>query len=326
MPEITFHHGRLPNDPTKARIWLGRFLDFAELNAQIAPPVKVDWGSGVTDWGMYLNDSLGDCTCADLGHTIKQTSLYGTKVEISVTDADVLKTYKAVSGYDGTPATDNGAVIQDVMSYWRKTGIGGHKSLAFAEVDITNLDEVYAAIEVFGSVHLGLNFPAFAMDQFNNGQPWDVQTTNAKIEGGHDVVGVGYDKAQGTITVVTWGALQTVTLAFFKKYFEEGWIAILPEWVNVQGVNPEGIDLYGLGQQLHILTGDPNPFPAPAPVPDPVPTPIPTPPPAPTPVPVSGSDALLWSQTKVWASQRHVSGNKAAAAAVNAWAKAKGLV
>lgn len=52
--------------------------------------------------------------------------------------------------------------------------------------------------------------------------------------------------------------------------------------------------------------------------------PAPVPVPAPIPV-VGGDDALLWTRTAVWAGQRHVGSNKAAANAVKAWAKTKGF-
>ena len=47
------------------------------------------------------------------------------------------------------------------------------------------MNEHLLAAYLFGAVGIGIRFPAFAMDQFNAGQPWDVQTTNAKIDGGH---------------------------------------------------------------------------------------------------------------------------------------------
>ena len=39
------------------------------------PPPTADWTAGITGWGMMLNDSIGDCTCAGLGHSQQVASL-----------------------------------------------------------------------------------------------------------------------------------------------------------------------------------------------------------------------------------------------------------
>src|SRR5262249_17941449 len=154
-------------------------------------------------------------------------STYGQGQTVTVSDADVLAKYEALSGYDpATGANDTGLVVQDVLNDWVKNGIAGHKALAFAQVDLSNTTEVKAAIAIFGWVYLGINFPDSAMNQFNDGQPWDV-VRGAKVEGGHAIPagfydGVGYK-------VVTWGAVQGMTQAFWNKYVEECWVVVTPE-------------------------------------------------------------------------------------------------
>jgi hypothetical protein len=311
LPEITFRGGRLPNDPNKARVALRPFLRVDE----VPPPRESDRYSQVPSWPMFLNDKLGDCTCADLGHTLQQTALYGDGAEVHVTDDDVLTAYKAVSGYNGDPSTDQGAVIQDVMNYWRTTGVAGHKSLAFAEVNVKDVAEVKAAINLFGSVHFGLLFPAFAMDQFNAGQPWTPATRNTTIEGGHDVVGVGYDPQW--LYVVTWGRVQKVAWTFVARYFEEAWVAVIPEWVNdASGRTPTGLDLHGLGAEVAALTGGENPFPENPPEPPPPGDGLP-------PAVVDAVRALLAdTRLAAWAAGRHTGDNRRAARAVDAIFKA----
>src|SRR6478735_8563226 len=147
--------GRLPNDPFAPRLRLGRFL-----TSLLPFPENEDWISEIPTWPMYLNDEIGDCTFATAGHTIQVFNWYGLGKVVKVTDADVLKGYSAVSGYDPqTGANDDGCVVQDVLNYWRKTGVGGHKIAAFAEVDLSNEDELRAAMNLFGTVYLGINFP-----------------------------------------------------------------------------------------------------------------------------------------------------------------------
>jgi len=249
---IDFKGGRLPNDQSKPRLLFKNYL------AAPVAPEKSDWLSEVHDWPMYLNDSIGDCTCAGAGHILQATSTYGKGTEVKLADSDILAAYEAVSGYDpSTGANDNGAVMQDVLSYWRKTGIGDHKILAFAELDIKNIDEVKHALSLFGSLYVGINFPSSAMTQFNNGKPWTVDN-RAKVIGGH-AIHVGQFDAT-TWGLITWGAVQQMDQGFWDKYVEEAWVVVTPEWFNENGQTPTGLDLITLGQDVADITGGENPF------------------------------------------------------------------
>ena len=263
--------GRLPNDPSKPR------LNLAPLLTAAAPtyPENKDWLSAVANWPMYLNDNIGDCTCAAAGHMIQAFTTYGQGQTVTITDDDVLAAYEAVSGYNPqTGENDNGAVMQDVLNFWRTAGIGRHKILAFAEVDTHNEDELRAALNLFGTLYLGINFPDTAMDQFNEGKPWDV-APNATNEGGHAINAGYYDVSDRMWKVVTWGQVQPMTQEFFDTYVEEAWVVVSEEWLNKEGNNPDGINMSALGEQFTALTGELSPFPA-APPPEPSPEPVPT--------------------------------------------------
>jgi hypothetical protein len=217
----------------------------------------VDRASKVDSWPMYDNDSIGDCTCAAVGHVIQAWTAYaGT--EATINDFDVLAAYEAVSGYNpATGANDNGAAEQDVLNYWRKTGVGGHKILAFAQLeDLENLTMAKQAVDLFGSLYIGLDIPDTAMQQFMAGEPWDV-VKGAQIEGGH-AVPVQYwgTNEAGEIGVVTWGKLQRMTRAFWRAYVEEAWVVISQDWLNANGDTIEGFDLAQLEADFTALTGD----------------------------------------------------------------------
>lgn len=258
---IKFKGGRLPPVSSMPRLLLRPFM-----GTVAAAPASVDWHSNVADWPMYLNDQLGCCTEAMVGHNLQNTSTYGDGATETITDDDVLKAYERVSGYrPDDPSTDQGAVIQNVYNDWRKNGVGGHKALAFAEVDVSDLNEVKTAINTFGGAGLGITVTQQMMDDFNAGKGWT--RAGGKSLGGHAIVAVGYD-ADG-VDVVTWATVIRMTWTMFRKVCEEAWIAVLPEWVNDQtGEDPLGVDLYGLGEALSALTGDGNPF---------LPTPTPSP-------------------------------------------------
>lgn len=273
----------MPNDPSKPRLKLASLLTSA------APtyPENRDWISAVANYPMFGNDRIGDCTCATAGHIIQSLSTYGQGSTSTITLKDVISAYSAVSGYDpNTGRNDNGAVIQDVLNYWRKNGIGGHKILAFAEVDFKNKDELFAAMNMFGTIYLGINFPNTAMDQFNRDEPWDY-VPGAYSEGGHAINASYYDVSDKLWKVVTWGKVQPMTQAFWDHYVEEAWVVITQEWFNAQGNSPTGLDTHALGEQFANMTHEENPFPdAPEPTDDPT--------------PVADEDIVLMAAAEKW--------------------------
>lgn len=267
---LTFRGGRLPAEPARAHLKYSRYA-----RALAAPPVSADWLSLVTSWQMLLNDQLGDCTFAGVGHKVAGDTRYGQGAAEELTDQDVLAGYEVVGGYrPGDPSTDQGCVMQDVLKFWQKTGVGGHRILAYAKVDISNLDELKQAIATFGQVYAGFNFPSTAMAQFNAGKPWTV-VRGAKSEGGHCVTIGAYD-ADG-LTCVTWGRAQRMTWGFFQRYFDEVWVVVDDDFENrATGVDAQGWDKVQLGADFAELTGEPSPWPdAPTPAPAPNPTPSP---------------------------------------------------
>ncbi len=140
-------YGKLPAQPARPHLKLS-----AAMRSLAAPPPRADWQSDAIAWPMYGNDQIGDCTCAAVGHIVNQFTYYGTGEEVQPSEANVIKMYSAITGYKpGKPATDTGAYCQDVLGYWRKTGLEGHKIVAYAALDASNLDEVKQAIAAYPS-------------------------------------------------------------------------------------------------------------------------------------------------------------------------------
>lgn len=270
---MSYRLGKLPAQPARPQLRLAKLA-----TALPSPPTTVNFYSDVTDWPMYGNDRYGDCVEAGTGHHEEQISRYGQGATVEVTDDAVLDMYSQVTGFNpDDPNTDQGTLVQDALAWWRKgSGLAGHAIVAYASVDPSNATEVKQAIATFGAVGVGFNFPAYAMDQFDAGKPWDVQKANATIEGGHYVIVVGYD---GTyFYVVTWGAIQKMTPAFFRKYVDEGWVIIDDEMIST--LSDFGADLHAFGEEFADLTGQANPFPGSNPTPAP---------PAPGPVDPTGA-------------------------------------
>jgi len=204
------------------------------------PPPAKDWTNNILDWGMMMNDKLGDCTIAGVGHAVQVWSANLGK-EITVDDNTVLSYYENWDGYNpADPSTDAGGIELDVLNDWHKNGFSGHALLAFATPKVSNLDQIRQSINLFGGVYIGLGLPITAQTQ----DVWDVVPkggANAKKGswGGHCVFVPKYD--QHGFTCITWGGLKTMTVPFWKKYCDEAYTLLGQDWINEKG-SPSGFN------------------------------------------------------------------------------------
>lgn len=230
-------------------------------------PDKVDHFSTVSDWGMYGNDHFGVCGPTGVANQRKQITRYLSGAEVSPTQDDVFDLYRRSGnpGFDpATGADDNGVDLQTMCEALLSGGIGGVKPIAFAQVDHTNLDEVRAAIAIFGSVLLGVDLELAQQTQTGNGL-WDYRRSSEW--GGHAVLAGRYSSGPDRTAVITWAEVVNVTDAFFAHQLDEVWAVIWPEHLGTVEFQ-QGVDLAGLAADYEALTGRPFPV-EPAPVPTP---------------------------------------------------------
>jgi hypothetical protein len=235
-----------------------RTLQFgAYLTAQLAPPPPaVNWAKPVTQWPMMGNDQYGDCTCAAAGHMIEEWTANTGAVEV-LPDTAILQAYNYFA--HGNP--DAGANMLDVLKYWRKTGIGGDKISAFAQLEPQSDIELQDAVSIFGNCYIGLELPNFAVAPNTDflKTPWLVPAGGAvgnaapNPNNGHCVPAVAYD--QRFIYVVTWGALKTMSWQFYDAYADEAFAVLSTDWINKKlGTAPPGFDMATLQQDLAQVT------------------------------------------------------------------------
>lgn len=246
--------GKLPPKPHLRTLKLSKYLNKLPLS-----PASIDWGSKVADWLMLGNgpdptvtypnfQGAGDCTCAAAGHAIIEW-LTQNDLPITITATDVLAAYSAITGYDptqtdaqGNNPTDNGAAMTDVLAYWQKVGIGGHKIAAWLQVDHNNLAEVCHAIYSFGGAYTGVNLPDDAMDEFNQPLPaWADVSEPADPDEGHAIWTPGYDPMDQD--EVTWGQEIPASLPWAAKYVDEQYVVLGLDWLAPNGMSPSNLNM-----------------------------------------------------------------------------------
>lgn len=197
------------------------------------PPVSVDWSKGIIEFGMMLNDQLGDCTIAAVGHAVQVWSANSSN-EITVPDSDISKYYSLWDGYDpnatlvdGQNPTDQGGVEVDVLNDWHASDFAGVKLLGYADPSPQDALHVKQAVALFGGLYIGLALPLCAQTQ----AVWDFTDGPLGVAGswgGHAVWVLGYD-ADG-LTCVTWGQLKRMTWAFWLAYCDESHALVSNIW------------------------------------------------------------------------------------------------
>lgn len=234
--------------PDRKQLWLGRYVAPALYSA--APPFD-DW-TGSIRYSWFKNNELGCCTITAIAHIIEQRcALIGEKCKI--TDDDIVRAYARVTGYDGTPATDNGGQMRDALKYAQKYGIGGHKIGPYMAINVSDPNELRAALHSFGSVYIGGDLPKRITEQ---GNTWAIpKQTDARDRprslGGHAWMLSGYD-------AIGWWSMPWVSVTAFPDdwaltYLDEGYVFFDDLWATRTRVAPNGFDYDRLQHDMRQL-------------------------------------------------------------------------
>ncbi len=225
-------------------------------------PQEVDYTQRVSNWPMFDNDKIGDCTIASAAHLIQLYTSYTKPSPIIVPQTEINNVYSTVGGWNpADPATDCGAVEYTVLNYWLNTGIntGSYidKIAGFARVNPMNPTELKYSIWWFGGLYIGVNLPAVWQTTLNWSMPANTTGPNAPGSwGGHAIPVVAYNPEY--ITVVSWGMLVQMDWQAYQTYCDEAWAVISPDFINQQGYTPAHFDWpYLLAGMQHIREGIP---------------------------------------------------------------------
>ncbi len=271
-------------------------------------PTTADNLGHVAAWELGGNDQFGTCGPTSVANVRRQVVTYLAFGAPFPSLNDVFDLYRRSGNPRFDPALapddprqdDNGVDMQTMLEALLAGGIGGHKPLAFAQVDHSNIDELRAAIDIFGGLLYGVTLEMAQRTQTDTGL-WDYRASPEW--GGHAILAGRYTSSPRgeDIAVVTWAAVVGTTDAFEQRQLDEAWVVIWPEHLTSAAFQ-QGVDLAALAAAFADLTG--RPFPTVDP-----PAPAPSPSPAPDKGPLAEL-AALW--------RKEVS-------AVEAWLKARGL-
>ena len=147
--------GKRPRRHDPRTLKLVRYMTSALPN----PPASVDYTRGVREWGMMLNDQLGDCIIADgPGHATQVWTLNATGAMVTPPDSLILATYEKWCGYNpADPTTDLGGIELDVLNNWRQQGFAGHALDAYVAIELGARDMGHGTRDTgFGTRESGL--------------------------------------------------------------------------------------------------------------------------------------------------------------------------
>ena len=215
-------------------------------------PESVNYFTGLPDdLGSFLNNELGNCTCAAYYHAL-QVWNYNILGNIN-TEADqcVKSLYITTCGYDpNTPWKDPGGDEKTVLTYLVNSGAptktGNHKLNAFIQLPINNKDIVKFSILNCGVIYLSLFVPRYIKPE-NGASPyiWDLmRSEDNTFLGNHAVISGGYDS--GGLYVISAGRQYYMTWEFFYSFVYLGYALIDSSWTKQDGKTPEGLTLAAL--------------------------------------------------------------------------------
>ena len=213
--------------------------------SQVAFPPVMAWERPI-DYGMLGNDSVGDCTIAGHYHLrMNWHAVANAGTPLVVTTQQALDDYSAITGYNpADPSTDQGANMPDVLAYYKDK---------YATLDIQNVDQIKAAMYLFGGAFIGFNVPQSMADQLNNGYDpdWAYSASDKPSGEGHCVTPLGYGR--DGLAVCSWGKIYRTSWDFWLAWVDEAYALASSEWIKALGVSPSGLDLNGLLADLGKL-------------------------------------------------------------------------
>lgn len=223
----------------------------------LTPPPSLNWMRKVREWPLLGNDRMGNCVFVSCAHLVQGWTAYARGAEYRIPQGEVVAAYSTVTGYDPRSGrNDNGTRTLDALNFWRRTGIGGRKIVAYVKLDHHDHAEVRTAAHLFGGIYIAADLPLAADDQFRRRKRWTVQSGSRGRRGswgGHAMHLGAYGPTGYSVT--TWGRTQSLTTGWWNAYVDEAFAVISEDWLDqAGGLNPNGFDVDAMLADLRRIT------------------------------------------------------------------------
>ena len=235
-------------------------------------PAARNYLTPLSNWKVLGNNRYGVCAAVEWSNSRRLMNFSMNGVDVYPTQEQVFELYKSQNP-SGSRTQDDGMDYQTLLEHLHTYGgPDGVKAKAFARVDVNDLEEVKAAVYIFGEVWLGVGIQQENMNDFYSQRPLNYYP-GKPVLGGHAILEGGYKGlSDNDLRVVTWGEETGLTSSFWDNLvnFEYGqaWVVIWPENLGTKQF-VEGIDQTALKHYYQQLTGDVLDL-------EPPPSPIPT--------------------------------------------------
>jgi hypothetical protein len=207
---------------------------------QLVSRTPKDWALGrAWDDDPLLNNDLGICGPAALVNWLKMMTLACGRGSLVFDEGDALAAYRAM-GYDGTPATDTGVVLLELMQWWTDHPIGGVQLDCFFVVGF--LDPAHLAMaQQIAPLIVGADLTTACQTT----DTWDGNAANEPTDwGGHAYL--YHSDSPGGGNGKSWGQPVYTTPDFRVRRWRECYLPICRELM------PAGTDVLRL---LNIAKG-----------------------------------------------------------------------
>ena len=239
--------GRFRSEPDERTLLLADYLT----PAAPAPPAACTYSAVPGLRTMAGNATAGDCTVAGIAHAMALWLKWALKIDLEVTDAQALALYSAITGYKpNVPSTDRGASLLQVLKYVTKHGAFGRKIGPYLQVDPKNTTHIKQAIFLFGCVYTGCELPDNVLPSASSIPPWTKTSGRPDPNNGHCTIQTAYTSE--VIDTATWAAIVPTSWGFEKKYFDEAWVILSPDW---RSNAPNGFKAAQLDADLTAIRG-----------------------------------------------------------------------
>ena len=201
------------------------------------PPLEEEWNAhdavgGLIDDRMFANDQYGCCVISAWAHNTLTFEKFEQGIVLDIKDQEVIDEYFRQSG-----GVDSGLYITKAMKEWKNTGwvAAGqeHSIYAYASVNHIDHSEVKYSIQLLNGCYFGMQVYETDIEQFRNGEPWQLTENSGQFLGGHGVYAHAYNDCAETnvfqasgkfhfcstmqgLWCMTWGVEQFMTWDFWN--------------------------------------------------------------------------------------------------------------